>query len=92
MTLAAPVDHWIAALEGAGLPTGRVQDMAQVLRDPQILARNMVLPVAPRPGGAAFVASGNPIKMSTLPEMQAREPAPALDADRQAILDWLGPA
>ena len=89
VTLGEPVDHWIAVLEGAGLPTARVQDMGQVLRDPQLLARNMVVPVAPRDGGPAFTATGNPIKMSTLPDITARPPAPALDGDRQAILDWL---
>ena len=65
------------------------EDMAEVLRDPQLLARNMVVPVAARPGGPAFTAAGNPIKMSSLPERAARGPAPALDGDRNAILDWL---
>jgi CoA:oxalate CoA-transferase len=89
VTLGAPVAHWIAVLEAAGLPTARVQDMAEVLRDPQILARNMVLPVTPLNGGPAFIAPGNPIKMSTLPEETARGPAPALDGDREEILRWL---
>ena len=89
VTLGEPVAHWIAVLEGAGLPTARVQDMVAVLRDPQILARNMVLPVSPHPGGPNFVATGNPIKMSTLPDAASLPPAPRLDGDRQAILDWL---
>lgn len=90
VTLGGTVQHWIAVLDGAGLPTARVQDMAEVLRDPQILARNMVLPVTPHPGGPAFTATGNPIKMSTLPEVSALPPAPRLDGDRAAILAWLG--
>lgn len=89
VTLGETVDHWVAALEGAGLPTGRVQDIAEVLRDPQLLARNMVQKVSLRPGGPDCVSAGNPIKLSTLPETPARAPAPALDGDRQAILDWL---
>lgn len=89
VTLGETISHWIDVLERANLPTARVQDMAEVLRDPQILARNMVLPVTARPGGPAFTATGNPIKMSTLPEVAARPPVPALDGDRQAILDWL---
>ncbi|MBL9049622.1 MAG: CoA transferase [Tabrizicola sp.] len=89
VTLGAPMAHWIQVLEAAGLPTARVQDMGEVLRDPQILARNMVLPVAPHPGGPAFVATGNPIKMSTLPEVRGLPPAPRLDGDRAAILEWL---
>jgi CoA:oxalate CoA-transferase len=63
--------------------------MAEVLRDPQILARNMVLPVTPRDGGPSFTATGNPIKMSTLPETLVLGPVPELDGDRAAILKWL---
>jgi CoA:oxalate CoA-transferase len=88
-TLAQPVAHWLQALDAAGLPTARVQDMVEVLADPQIRARNMVLPVTPQPGGPAFTAPGNPIKMSTLPEVTALPPAPRLDGDRAAILHWL---
>jgi len=89
VTLGGTVAHWIKVLEGAGLPTARVQDMAEVLRDPQILARNMVVQVAPLPGGPGFTATGNPIKMSSLPEALTRGPAPALDGDRDRILRWL---
>lgn len=90
VTLEHPVAHWIALLDSAGLPTGRVQDMAQAMRDPQIVARHMVLPVPPREkGGPSFTAAGNPIKINTLPDPPARGPAPALDGDRAAILRWL---
>lgn len=89
VTLGETTDHWIATLDSANLPTARVQDMAQVLRDPQLLARDMVLPVAARPGGPAFTAPGNPIKMSSLDAILQRAPAPLLDGDRRAILDWL---
>jgi CoA:oxalate CoA-transferase len=66
-----------------------VQDMLGVMADPQLRARNMILPVAPQPGGPAFTAPGNPIKMSTLPDVTALPPAPRLDGDRAAILAWL---
>ena len=66
--------------------------MAQVLTDPQLLARHMVLPVAAQGSGAPFTAPGNPVKMSTLPEISARAAAPRLDGDRAAILDWLNGA
>ena len=92
VTLGETVDHWITTLEAANLPTARVQDMAQVLADPQLLARHMVLPVTAHPGGPAFTAAGNPIKMSTLPEITVRAPAPRLNGDRQAVLDWLNGA
>lgn len=89
ITLGQPVAHWIETLEAAGLPTGKVQTMAEVLADPQLLARHMVLPVEPNAQGTRFTAPGNPIKMSTLPEISTRAAAPALDGDRQALLAWL---
>lgn len=89
VTLDKPRDHWIAVLEAAGVPTGRVQDMGEVLSDPQLLARHMVTKVPARPGGNAFVAAGNPIKMTGLADPAPRGPAPALDGDRAAVLAWL---
>ena len=89
VTLGHPAAHWIAVLEAAGVPTGRVQTMLEAMTDPQVLARNMVVPVAPAPGGPGFTAAGNPIKMSTLPDIHSRGPAPRLDGDRAAILHWL---
>lgn len=92
VTLSAPLAHWIAVLDSAGVPTGKVQNMAQALADPQVVARHMLLPVTPRDGGPSFSAAGNPIKMSTLPELTLRGPAPALDGDRADILAWLAAA
>ncbi|MBM3616427.1 MAG: CoA transferase [Alphaproteobacteria bacterium] len=89
VTLEQPVAHWIAKLEAAGLPTARVQDMAEVLKDPQILARAMVLPMDPDAAGNRFTAPGNPIKLSTLPERATRPAAPRLDGNRADILKWL---
>ncbi len=89
ITLDAPKAHWIARLEEAGVPTGPIQNVAEALRDPQLLARNMVVDVLDAQGQPAFVAAGNPIKMSALADPATRGPAPALDGDRQAILDLL---
>jgi CoA:oxalate CoA-transferase len=89
VTLEHPAAHWIAKLEAAGLPTARVQDMSEVVQDPQLLARAMVLPIAPDAQGNRFTAPGNPIKLSTLPELTIRPAAPTLDGDRAAILNWL---
>ena len=63
--------------------------MAEVLHDHQILARNMVVDVLDAEGQPAFVAAGNPIKLSGADDPRTRAPAPSLDGDRAAILDWL---
>ncbi|HRO14769.1 MAG TPA: CoA transferase, partial [Paracoccus sp. (in: a-proteobacteria)] len=90
VTLDRPRAHWIAVLEAAGVPTGAIQNVAEVMRDPQILARNMVVTIAEGPGGRPLPCAGNPVKMSDLPDPMVLPPAPGLDGDRQAILDWLG--
>lgn len=89
VTLEQSAAHWIAALDAVGLPTGQVQDMLQALADPQILARHMVTAVPARPGGPAFAAAGNPVKISGLDDPPLRGPVPLLDGDRAAILAWL---
>ncbi|MCR9157774.1 MAG: CoA transferase [Rhodobacteraceae bacterium] len=81
--------HWIAKLGAAGIPSGPIQDVAQVMRDPQILARNMVVDVLDRNGRPAFKAAGNPIKMTGLGDPTVRAAAPDLDGDRGEILRWL---
>lgn len=89
VTLTAPRAHWISVLEAAGVPTGAIQDVAQALRDPQILARNMVVKIPATADHPEFTCAGSPIKMSDLPESPTRAPAPALDGDRAEILAWL---
>ncbi|MAU51463.1 MAG: carnitine dehydratase [Roseovarius sp.] len=89
ITLEHPKSHWIERLEAAGVPTGPIQTVAEVLHDPQILARNMVVDVLGPDGRPAFVAAGNPIKLSGMADPATRPPAPALDGDRADILDWL---
>lgn len=80
---------WIAKLTAAGIPTGPIQNVAEVLKDPQLLARNMVVDVLDKSGRAAFTAAGNPIKMTDNPDPPTRGPAPDLDGNRGDILRWL---
>ncbi|MET4102379.1 CoA:oxalate CoA-transferase [Roseovarius sp. MBR-78] len=89
ITLDRPKSHWIERLEAAGVPTGPIQTVAEALHDRQILARNMVVDVLGPDGQPAFVAAGNPIKLSGMADPATRAPAPALDGDRQAIVNWL---
>ena len=89
VTIDKPAAHWIELLTAAGIPTGPIQNVAEVLQDPQLLARNMVVDVLDESGAPAYTAAGNPIKMSALEDPATRAPAPTLDGDRQAILDWL---
>ena len=89
VTLGAPKSHWIETLAAAGVPTGPIQNVAEAMQDPQILARNMMVDVLDQEGKPAYRAAGNPIKISDVPDPSTRPPAPDLDANRDAILQWL---
>lgn len=81
-------DHWLAALEDGGIPCGPLNNVAQVMNDPQILARNMVVTVDDPVTGQLKLA-GNPIKMSGFDDPATRGPVPDLDSDRDRLLAWL---
>jgi len=82
-------EHWLERLARAGVPSGAIQNVAQVLEDPQVAARNMVVPVAD-PALDGFRVAGNPIKYDDHEDPQSRRGAPALDENRAALLAELG--
>ncbi len=83
-----PVEHWLTALQQAGIPSGPINTVDRVLADPQVLSRNMVVSTDDPEAGPLTLA-GNPIKLSAFPDPAERPPAPALDADRERILGML---
>lgn len=84
-----PAAHWLGVLDAAGVPSGPLQNVAEALAHPQVKARNMVIETAFEDGTPLSVA-GNPVKISGFDDPQTRAAAPALDADRAAILAELG--
>lgn len=85
----APVADWLERLEKAGVPCGPIHNVAQVMQDPQVRARNMIVEVVDAAMGAMKVA-GNPMKLSGFPDPTRRDPAPDLDADRERVLRDFG--
>jgi CoA:oxalate CoA-transferase len=82
---ARPSVEWIAILRAAGLPCGPINTIADVVADPQVAARNMIVEVDdPRAGRVRLF--GCPIKMSAFDDPHERATAPALDGDRDRIL------
>ncbi|MBV8888410.1 MAG: CoA transferase [Alphaproteobacteria bacterium] len=81
-------EHWIAVLNAAGVPCGRVLGLAEVFADPQILDQQMVL-TQEHPGHGLVKMLGFPVKFGDSP-CQLRRPAPELGADSEAVLDELG--
>jgi crotonobetainyl-CoA:carnitine CoA-transferase CaiB-like acyl-CoA transferase len=80
------VDVLLERLGAAGVPCGRVRTIEQVLQDPQLAARQMLMDVAA--GNDVVRIPANPIKLSGVPPLRA-EPPPALgqhtDEVRQAV-------
>ena len=82
------VDHWINHLNKAGVPCGRVMNVAEVFDDPQVLAQEMVLDVE-HPGHGSVRMTGFPVKLSETPA-KIRHPAPKLGEHTQELLASLG--
>ena len=77
-------DEWIPILEREEIPVGVVNTLDRVMKDPQILHRNMVLDLESADGRRARVA-GNPIKMKDTAPEETNYPR-ALGADTAAVL------
>ena len=75
------------ALGGAGVPCGAVLDTGEVLEDPHLRARDMIVEVD-HPVRGRFTTVGNPIKLSASPT--SITPAPLLGQHRREVLRELG--
>jgi crotonobetainyl-CoA:carnitine CoA-transferase CaiB-like acyl-CoA transferase len=79
--------EWVALLEPAGVPSGPVNDVAQVFADPQVRARGMRVEVEhPVAGPIPLIAS--PVRLSRTPITYDRPP-PLLGAHTREILGTL---
>ncbi len=61
-----PAEHWLAALEAAGIPAGPVLHFDEVFTNPHILARGMVAETD-HPKTGRFRTLGVPVKLSDTP-------------------------
>lgn len=80
-----PTAHWLGVLEAAGVPCGAINDVSQVVADPQIAARNMLVTLEGFEDSPVRVA-GNPIKMSAFADPSHRGAVPRLDEHREKLL------
>ena len=67
------VDTLTDVMEKAGVPCGRVRTVAEAMQDPQVEARQMLLPLNDKALGD-FRVLGNPIKLSNHPQGAIRRP------------------
>jgi CoA:oxalate CoA-transferase len=77
--------EWLEVLQRAQLPCGPLNDIAQLVEDPQVASRNMLVSADDGAGGSLRMA-GNPIKLSAHEDPATRKAAPELDGDRRRIL------
>jgi len=79
--------NWIARLNAAGVPCGRVQTVAEALADPQVLHQEMVVDVD-HPGHGPVRMLGFPVKLSLTPCI-VRHPAPEHGAHTDEVFaEW----
>ena len=83
-----PSAEWIREFEAAGVPVGPVTKIGEMLADPQVAAREMVVEVD-HPRAGRVKALGHPIKFSGTPG-EVRRPAPLLGEHTREVLAELG--
>ena len=80
--------QWLEVLKQAGVPCGAVRDLAEVLSDPQLVERMMVVPMH-HPKAGPMQVLGVPVKMGETAG-GVRTPPPVLGQHTQSILAELG--
>ena len=83
-----PSADWVREFEAAGIPVGPVNSIGDMLADPQVAARDMVLEVD-HPRAGRMKTLGTPMKFSATPTAVTR-PAPTLGQHTDEILASLG--
>ena len=83
-----PKGYWIELLEKAGVPTGPINNVKEVVDCPQVKAREMIVEVE-HPIAGKMKMAGCPIKASFTP-CSPQGPAPILGQDTESVLKALG--
>jgi len=87
VTRTKPVQHWLDALNEAGVPCGPINSIDRLLDHPQLLSRNMIIQVEGE-SAKPFRTAGNPVKLSAYQDIDPQQAtrAPALNQHREVIL------
>lgn len=83
-----PAAYWLEKLEAGHVPAGPINTISQVLADPQVLARDMLLELV-HPIAGKIKIPGSPVKLSDTPAA-VKSPAPVLGQHNEEILASLG--
>lgn len=79
--------HWLEVFDRVNVPNGPINTIAQVVTDPQVVARRMIVDVV-HPVAGAMKIPGVPIKFSDTPA-DVEAPAPVLGEHTESVLTSL---
>jgi crotonobetainyl-CoA:carnitine CoA-transferase CaiB-like acyl-CoA transferase len=82
--LGRTADEWVASIHASKVPVGAINNIAQSLEEPQVIARGLMVKI-PHPRNPEFAMVGSPIKMSGTPVEYVR-PAPMLGQHTDEVL------
>ncbi|MDE1909453.1 MAG: CoA transferase [Pseudomonas sp.] len=82
--LGRTADEWVASIHASKVPVGAINNIAQSLEEPQVIARGLMVKI-PHPRNPQFEMVGSPIKMSGTPVEYVR-PAPMLGQHTDEVL------
>ena len=85
---AKPVAHWVEVISDAGVPCGPINRVSEVVQDPQVLARSMMVDI-PHPKVPELRVTGSPLKLSETPPSVRHHP-PLLGQHNEEVLRELG--
>ena len=83
-----PVAHWVEIISDAGVPCGPINRVSEVVQDPQVLARSMMVDI-PHPKVPGLRVTGSPLKLSETPPSVRHHP-PLLGQHNEEVLLELG--
>ncbi len=78
------MDEWLKILHDGGIPVGPINDVERVVKDPGVIARNMIV-TTHHPVAGDVMMAGVPIKLSETPG-SVDAPAPTLGQHTREIL------
>ena len=80
-------DEWVALLEAAGIPNSPVNNIADLVHDPHIAHRNMLVDV-PHPTVPGLQAPATPMKLSDGPSSVRRHPPENGEHTEEILLEF----
>jgi CoA:oxalate CoA-transferase len=81
------VDEWLAILQEADVPSNRINNVREAMRDPQVVARDLLMELMIDDTMCAF--AGNPIKQVPRVEMRPSPPPRLGQHTAEVLQEWL---